>query len=73
MLLPFQGERNIIGHIIPQGDALGYVQTLPFQGASGILFISLVAFCKSSDNFSLFQNIFINISVFFRNLFRPIF
>ena len=33
MLLPLQGEGITLG-IIPQGDALGYVQTLPFQGAN---------------------------------------
>ena len=32
MLLPLQGEKNTSG-IVPQGDALGYVQTMPFQGA----------------------------------------
>ena len=35
MLLPLQGEGITLG-IIPQGDALGYVQILPFQGAIGV-------------------------------------
>ena len=33
MLLPLQGEKITWG-IVPQGDALGYVQTMPFQGAT---------------------------------------